>query len=40
MIDMLANMYTKYFGHMTKITATTVYGKYSLNYSTPELENK
>ena len=25
--DKLAKMYTKYFGHMTKMTATPIYGK-------------
>ena len=25
--DKLAKIYTKYFGHMTKMTATPIYGK-------------
>ena len=28
--DKLAKIYTKYFGHMTKMTATPIYGKYFL----------
>ena len=29
--DKLATIYAKYFGHMTKMTATTIYGKNPLN---------
>ena len=36
--DKLANMCTKYFGHMIKMTATPVYGKNPLKSSSLEPE--
>ena len=34
--DKLAKIYTKQFGHMTKMTATPIYGKNPLKFSFPE----
>ena len=37
--DKLATIYAKYFGHMTKMTATPIYGKNPLK-SSPEQEDR
>ena len=36
----LAKMYTKYFGHMTKMAAMPIYGKTPLKYSSREPEGR
>ena len=36
----LAKIYTKYFGHMTKMAATPIYGKNLLKSSSPEPEDQ
>ena len=36
--DKIAKIYAKYFGHMTKMAATPIYGKNLLKSSSPEPE--
>ena len=38
--DKSAKIYTKYFGHMTKMAATPIYGKNLLKSSSPEPEGQ
>ena len=38
--DKLAKIFTKYFGHMTKMAATAIYGKNLLNFFSPEPEGQ
>ena len=36
----LAQIYTQYFGHMTKMTTMPIYGKNPLKFSSPEPEGR
>ena len=38
--DKSAKIFTKYFGHMTKMSATPIYGKNLLKSSSPEPEGQ
>ena len=38
--DKVATIYAKCFGHMTKMTATPIYGKNPLKSSSPEPEGR